>query len=69
MKEAHEVELAALKASMTKASNEELEKLKAKHAKEIMELGKTHEKLIAQINADFDKQLSQKEQDHSDTVQ
>ena len=68
MKVSHDKEIAELRANMGQASSEELERLKAKHAEEIKDLGKKHESLIAQLNANFDKQLAYKEKDHADTV-
>ena len=44
-----------MKASLGQASSDELEKLRAKHAEETKELGKKHEKLIAELNATFDR--------------
>jgi len=40
---------------MGAASSAEIERLKAQHAEEIKELKKSHEKLIAQLNGNFDR--------------
>jgi len=69
MKIAHENEIAELKASLGATSSAELERLKAKHALEIKELKTQHEKLMASLNANFDRQLAQKEQDHVKNVE
>ena len=55
MKASHVEELTALKASLGKASQEEIEKLKAKHREQMKDLEKSNEKLIAELNAKFDK--------------
>ena len=55
LKASHVEELTALKASLGKASQEEIEKLKAKHREQTKDLEKSNEKLIAELNAKFDK--------------
>lgn len=54
MKVAHEDEITKLRASLGQASSEEIERMKAKHAEEIKQLGIKNDKKIAQINTEHD---------------
>ena len=54
---------------MGAATSEEIERLKAKHAQEMKDLGRQHDEHVAQLNANFDSQIALKERDHADTVE